>query len=867
MFGRRVKVALSAGVCALALAGAAWAQAFDFNIPGGDLRTALDAYIRQSGTQLIYRVDDVRGKTTAGVRGSLSPDEALSRLLQGSGFVVTREPGGAAIITRVAEVQTEPAEIVVTAQKRTQRLVSVPLAVTALGGETLGQRQIHDTDNLTAAVPSLTFQQGNNPTNTTFRIRGVGTTLFGQGTESSVSVVVDGVVAARQAQGFADVADIERIEVLRGPQGTLFGKNATAGVIHIVTARPTRTFSARADVTLAEGDEQRYSLSLSGPITDTLRYRVSGYDNHVGGHLDNIHTGETVGGSEGWGLRGKLEWQPGDNLTFLLSSEYKNKDAQCCEGVLTQASNPNLIGLDGTAIGPENRQVNNDGLTWSKARFATTSLQADYDAGFATLTSITAYQRFSIRNNFEPDRAPTEVPVWFGATSQAAVFNYNRGYAAIRDFSHETRLSSREGGSFAYVVGLFYDDLEVERLFGRRAAYCATGTFGEPCTPVAWRSLSHHALANSKTYAVFGQGEYELTQSLRLLAGLRLQKDEIAIRGQRLGPIEAGDGVLGPADTALTAQSERKNAVSGKLGLQYVFNRNAQAYASVTRGYKGPGYDTEISADFGGQDSVKPEYVTSYEGGYKFQSADGVFRFFASAWYSDYTDLQIQATRLDPATETNVFVQTNAGSASTRGLEIEGGWRPTAAFSLDGALAYTDTSVDADGLSCPVQEQAPDIRVYGVGEARPVNACYKYQYQTSGGAVLTSGFVQDVRGGSLPVSPKWRLSLSPRYEHPLGERTTGFVQAHVSYTSSQHYAIEQDEYLTQKGYTLVDLNLGLRHGSYTLTLFAKNLFDQNYYNSLIHSVLLSSYAYPDELTAYFPKSADRYLGLSLSARF
>jgi iron complex outermembrane recepter protein len=128
------------------------------------------------------------------------------------------------------------AEIVVTAQKREERLQDVPLAVTAVSGEALLNRQINDTSNLVQAVPSLTFQQGNNPTNTSFRIRGIGTSLFGQGVESSVSVVLDGVVTARGSQSFTDLADVERVEVLRGPQGTLFGKNATAGVINVVTA-------------------------------------------------------------------------------------------------------------------------------------------------------------------------------------------------------------------------------------------------------------------------------------------------------------------------------------------------------------------------------------------------------------------------------------------------------------------------------------------------------------------------------------------------------------------------------------------------------------------------------------------------------
>ena len=141
-----------------------------------------------------------------------------------------------------ASAQDTSNDIIVTAQKRSERLQDVPLAVTAVSGEPLANRQINDTTALTGAVPSLTFQQGNHPANTTFRIRGVGTALFGQGVESSVAVVVDGVPMVRAAQSLSDIADVDRIEVLRGPQGTLFGKNASAGVLSIVTARPTSTW-------------------------------------------------------------------------------------------------------------------------------------------------------------------------------------------------------------------------------------------------------------------------------------------------------------------------------------------------------------------------------------------------------------------------------------------------------------------------------------------------------------------------------------------------------------------------------------------------------------------------------------------------
>src|SRR3569832_643970 len=215
-------------------------------------------------------------------------------------------------VTPVAgATEPNPADdIVVTAQKRTERLVDVPLAVTAVSGDALASRQINDAQSLTRAIPALSYQQGGAPNNSSFRIRGVGTSLFGSGVEPAVSVVVDGVVAARAASGFSDLLDIERVEVLRGPQGTLFGKNATAGVINIVTARPSSTFGGNLEATIAEHSEYRVKGSLTGPLSSTLNARISGFYNNVRGNLLNVADGGYEGGTESWGVRAKFEWKP-----------------------------------------------------------------------------------------------------------------------------------------------------------------------------------------------------------------------------------------------------------------------------------------------------------------------------------------------------------------------------------------------------------------------------------------------------------------------------------------------------------------------------------------------------------------------------
>ncbi len=400
-----------------------------------------------------------------------------------------------ALAQEQAESEIQPGEIVVTAQKREERLQDVPLAVTAVSAETLTTRQINDTNSLVLAVPSLSFQQGANPANTSFRIRGVGTALFGQGVEPSVSVVVDGVVAVRSAQGFSELADIEQVEVLRGPQGTLFGKNASAGVISVTTARPTRDFEGKGEITIAEHNEYRARGTVSGPITDTLRARVSGFYSDVQGITRNIGTNEWVNGTKNWGIRGKLEWEAASNLTFLLMGEYRETDSNCCASTLIDIRNPLLQ----TVVGPiratrRNRQINEDTNTFSNSSAQTYSLQADWDLGAATVTSISAYQKFNLDVNQPIDRINAPAPIFLGSAAVApyTFWNQNGGQVDLDAWSQELRIANDGTSDLNYVFGAFYMHSDILRPFARRRARCTAGIVGQPCATanIAWQSAA-----------------------------------------------------------------------------------------------------------------------------------------------------------------------------------------------------------------------------------------------------------------------------------------------------------------------------------------------------------------------------------------
>lgn len=787
----------------------------------------------------------------------LTPTAAMAQVSPG------QAEGSSAAAPADAVRPDEVQEIVVTAQKRTERLIDVPVAVTAVSGASLAQQQINDTTGLVRAVPSLSYQAGNNPTNSGFRIRGIGTLLFGQGVEAAVGVVVDGVVSARAAQGFTDFADIERVEVLRGPQGTLFGKNATAGVLNIVTAAPSQTFGGSLDGTIAEKDEYRIRGTVTGGLTDTLSARVSGFYSNVGGYLKNIGAGNDANGSESWGVRGKLKWQASAPLSFLLIGEYREADSNCCSRVPISITTPALQTALGPIVAtPDNRTISNDDASYVHNSQTTISLQGDYDLGGATITSITAYQRYTQVDNFEPDQI-VSVPLRFFGAFPYAQWNNNVTDLSYDNWTQELRIGSNGSNRFTYVVGTFLSYLDLDRSATRNRLTCSAGTFGQPCTGTSLnQSVGFDATFRSKSASLFGNVDFEAVPKLHLLGGFRGQYEKQTVSGSVFGPLAAGN-VLFPGSVVNSGRSSRDDtAFTGRAGVRYEINRNTQVYGTFTRGYKAFALDIDITTNFANNRGLAPEHVNAYELGFKWRAPNGLFDTNIAAFRSDYSNLQTQATITDPTTGGFVLVQLNAGKSRSQGVEFEATVRPSSHFSIPFNITYLDATIDSAGQSCPLQFQTAAPTLTG---NFPVNSCYRSQR----GSVV-SGAIIDVQGGRLPLAPKWRLGISPRLEGDLSVGGLGgFVQANVTYLSKQNFAVNQDPLLVQKAYTLVNMSAGIHDASnkYTLTLFVNNLFDKTYFTQLNHGTILSTTASPNDVFANVNKDASRYFGATVGVRF
>jgi iron complex outermembrane receptor protein len=745
-------------------------------------------------------------------------------------------------------------EVVVTAQKRSQRLQDVPLAVTALSEETLSSSQVTGTAGLSNLVPSLTYTQSTNDLNNNVRIRGVGTALFNTGLESAVSFVVDGVVMSRQGQGFQELIDVERVEVLRGPQGTLFGKNATAGVINIVTRRPSAEPEGVIEASAAEHGEYRLRGSYSTPITDTLGVRLTGFYTDDEGYIYDHGRGRNVYGGVTWGLRGKAEWQATPDLNFLLTADYRTSETDCCQPVPYLTTNSVLAGLRSPVVAsPTNRSVESDGNTFMNTEQKGVSLQGDLSLGDHTLTSITSYRTWNLENNVDVDGWAGSVPVYvpFGN----GYFSVNGGGLDISQFTQELRLTSPSGGAFEYTVGLFYFDLDLDRDFLRRTGGCVTNpaAFGEACPTYFFSSAAHQANSKTENLALFGQAEWHATEALSVIAGLRAQRETVSYSGSRGATAPyAGDRLLFAANSGSGEITDED--VSGKLGLQYQFSRRAQTYLTWTRGYKGAGYDVELTANFASQTPVLPETVEAWELGFKGQLFDGRMTLNTALFRADYENLQVQST-IAP----NVSIPTNAGSSISQGAEIEVQIAATDKLTLSFGTTWLDAHFDANRIACALPAQASPVTL-AAGQAEPINTCFR----------LGSGTVQNVRGGDLPNAPEWRTNASIRYEDDIPNTSlAGFGQLTFTSQTATTFSLEQDPGLTQDGYSLINLNLGVRtqDDRYQLSLFVRNLFDVHFVNGMQRDNMLTNAANPDNIL-YFPaKDAERYAGLTFRANF
>lgn len=410
-------------------------------------------------------------------------------------------------------------EIVVTAQKREQNLQQVPVSVTALSAEAIANKGITQFENLAQTAPGLTITQGTQRTGNSINLRGIGTSVFSIGVEPAVSVVVDDVPILNQGQAFSTLTDIERIEVLRGPQGTLFGKNASAGVVNIVTRAPTETFSGRIAASATTDREYRVEAGISGPLGENVGFRINGFYSDFRGYVKNLATGNYLGADESWGIRGKLVADLSDSVKVTISAEHSETEGNSTPRTVRSFNTGATVfgaslatNLGTIQAGPGNYLLNQNYDGIAKGKSTNVSGRISIDLGSVDLISITSYQKWGL--DTQDDVEQLNLPVFGSATGLVQSSPYD-----TKNVTQELRLVSTAPGPFQYILGAFFSSGETDRSFDRG-----------PSGPLLSKWVSN---AGTKTYAAFAQGTYDLAATTHLDAGIRYNHEKIDVSFRR----------------------------------------------------------------------------------------------------------------------------------------------------------------------------------------------------------------------------------------------------------------------------------------------------------------------------------------------
>ena len=595
-------------------------------------------------------------------------------------------------------------EVIITATKRAESLQDVPLAVNAFSADTIQEAGINDVVDLAIMTPSLNANFNTSPFTTRLTIRGIGTAQSDPALEPSVGMFVDGVFMSRTGLGTSDLADIERIEVLQGPQGTLYGKNANAGAISIITKRPNlEEFEGYVEASAGNYSMGKLTASASGPLGDTVAYRLSGNMHQRDGYYSNGAAGiDDQNDADDWNMLGKLLWEPTDRLSMLLSAAHVERDTNCCGADSTQgdAVQQELInqGFSPDKNDPYDYKVANDHQDSFSMQSDLVSLHIEYEMDGASITSITAWSDYDFTINTDPDRSQLD--------QLALNDEYNEGDS----FSQELRLDASLGDKIDYQLGVFYYEQTTQRGDGSPALFIGEDfiTIADqqglplPVPTVALIAQPGDYLVfqntwDTDTLALFGQATWHIGERWHATGGLRWTDEEreaeLFSESFSTAPLAALITFLDTVSTPIDATMDRSSDnIDWLAKLAYDVSDNSMVYASASTGTK--------SGNFNGvnggpeEREFDDENTTSYELGIKSTLLDSRLRINAAAFYTEVEDYQFQAQA--PA-GIGTFVS-NDGQVEVSGIDIQVDAVPLPNLTVTAGLLYMNKYEITEGV-------------------------------------------------------------------------------------------------------------------------------------------------------------------------
>ena len=731
-------------------------------------------------------------------------------------------------------------EVIVTAQKREQSLQEVPIAVTAISSGELETLGLTDTKDLANHIPGLNISGTNNNSRPEVFLRGVGFEDFQSATGSPIQIYNDGVIVGGGFSGTTQLFDLDRVEVLKGPQGTLWGKNTTAGLINIlpVQAEVGGEFNGYGKVTVAEFETYNFEGAVGLPLGENAAVRLSYQHNQNDGFQNNISgpggfNGDTAGSN--WDVfRGQLAWQANEKFGGKLVVLYSHLDGDplqakalgseitsfapfttvpCANSGQLGSTCPNSFGL----IANHSAEVSEaDYKGFENSESVTVALHWDYDINFATLTSITSYQE-SDRQVLQDDGIPADT--LFGPCfgfCELLSFSFDDEYDA---WTQELRLASNNAGPLQWQVGAYYQNDEMNY-------YRSNYIFGFS----AGRSND----IKSEIFGIFGEGTYDITDSLTLTAGVRFTWDErdasafvtqVFSNGNNFGKFLTRQILYDPAEyDIISINNEMVNETfkepSARVAATYALNENVNLFVIWSRGFRGG--DVNAGAQNAGTFNLsEPEFLNAVEGGIKAILLDGSLRLNLSAYYYDYSDKVLFIEVPNPNAPGNISIIGNGEQVDITGFEAETSWLITENFAIDAGFSWIDATLEKVGFTVPFQGS--------------------------------------IEGNTTANTPEFSFDFILNYQHPLPNggkihaSFDGAWQDDVFFTNANRTIESQEEYW-MLGASLGYISPG---DNWDARIWVKNLGDEEY--------LVDAFDFGFETFGY--PGAPRQVGGSISYRF
>ncbi|PXA86865.1 TonB-dependent receptor [Nostoc sp. 3335mG] len=749
-------------------------------------------------------------------------------------------------------------EIIVTAQKRSENLQNVPIVVTTVTRQLLQDTGVKDIKDLALLAPGLLVTSTTSEASTTARIRGIGTVGDNAGLESSVGVVIDGVYRPRNGVGFGDLGNVDRIEVLKGPQGTLFGKSATAGVINIITAAPKNKFGIDAELETGNYGDIGGSAEITGPIVnDKLAASLYFADRHRDGFFD-VDTGQGPRTSthdtnrDFYTIRGQLLFTPTDSFKARVIADYSRRHEECCIAVITRASEGNfannlvaaLGGNDGDPAHPYKRNAYANQPDGQRIRDAGISLQADWDIGPGTLTSISAYRDWRTIAGFDADFSTADIDYLPPDKSNSTRF---------RTFSQELRYAGTSG-NLDWLIGGFYSHERLDQnnsirlgkdftpylslLFSEQLLGAPNAGF-LPLLGINYQpgdgSLDRYRQLD-QTYAIFTNETFHFTDKLSFNAGFRYSIDDKSLNqnssnignGAGCAAANAFFGVFGPGNPAFNQanevtclpfmspgynnffnhQAHTEHAPTGTAKLAYRFGPELMVYASYARGYKAGGFNLDRVQCAVGTDGCavgSPAVITpirdtrfhdetnnAFEVGEKATLLDRKLLLNAALFYQSYKNFQLNTFN------GLVFVVDSIPKVISKGIDADFVWFASPKLTVQGGITVADTRyhLSADQLTA---------------------------------LQVSTGFLGG-RHSRLSLAPLYSASLAGTYTQPIGEDYQLRFNIGAKYSSRYNTGSDLDPGKSQKGYVLTNARLGFgpQNKRWAVEMWTENMFDTHY---------------------------------------